>query len=453
MESKPARSSRSLWGLLQKGSLAVLDQGLFAGSNFIINVLLARWLVPDDFGAFTVAYTVFLLFGTVHGGLLSEPMLVFGPDRFAGRLRSYLRWILRGHGLYSGGAAILLLMAAAAVWAGGEPALAASLAILALAQGVILLQWLARHMCYVRLQPGVAAEGGVAYSVLLLGGAALLNSVDALNGPAALAVMGGASLCAAGWIFLRLRLFAGERIADVQLRQEAKTVHTRYGKWSSATGALEWTQGFLPLLLLPFFMDLEASGALRALTNFILPLSHVFQILGVLLIPLFVRARVEGALGKVIALAVGIAVAASVGYGLVLGLSGGPLVGWLYDGNYVEYAGVLWMVGMIGVVWSVGSVLVAVLRAAERPRDVFWARAAAAATMVVAGTALVMTMGINGALIAFTLAGAVEVVVILLQLYFGRSTGAASAPVRLTESCGDGVASDPESITLKREKV
>ena len=27
-----------------KGSLAILDQGLFASSNFLVNVLLARWL-------------------------------------------------------------------------------------------------------------------------------------------------------------------------------------------------------------------------------------------------------------------------------------------------------------------------------------------------------------------------------------------------------------------------
>ena len=37
-----------------KGSLAVLDQGLFAGSNFMLNVLLARWLAPADFGAFAL---------------------------------------------------------------------------------------------------------------------------------------------------------------------------------------------------------------------------------------------------------------------------------------------------------------------------------------------------------------------------------------------------------------
>jgi hypothetical protein len=39
----------------KKGSLAVLDQGLFSGANFIVNILLARWLAPEEYGAFAVA--------------------------------------------------------------------------------------------------------------------------------------------------------------------------------------------------------------------------------------------------------------------------------------------------------------------------------------------------------------------------------------------------------------
>jgi hypothetical protein len=41
-----------LWA--KKAGLAVLDQGLFTGSHFIINVLLARWLEPAQYGAFAV---------------------------------------------------------------------------------------------------------------------------------------------------------------------------------------------------------------------------------------------------------------------------------------------------------------------------------------------------------------------------------------------------------------
>ena len=42
------------------------------------------WLEPAEYGLFTVAYSVFLLMGTVHSGLMAEPMLAFAPRRFAG---------------------------------------------------------------------------------------------------------------------------------------------------------------------------------------------------------------------------------------------------------------------------------------------------------------------------------------------------------------------------------
>jgi hypothetical protein len=82
---------------LTKGFWAVSDQGLFSLSNFALNLLLARWLVPQDYGAFTVALSVFYLVGTFHGALLTEPMLVFAPSRYKGRFPEYLGALLYGH--------------------------------------------------------------------------------------------------------------------------------------------------------------------------------------------------------------------------------------------------------------------------------------------------------------------------------------------------------------------
>ena len=39
----------------------MLDQGFFAGANFVLNILLVQWMGEDWYGAFTVAFTVFLL--------------------------------------------------------------------------------------------------------------------------------------------------------------------------------------------------------------------------------------------------------------------------------------------------------------------------------------------------------------------------------------------------------
>ena len=44
---------------LPKADFAVLDQALISGSNFIMGILLARWMVPDEYGAYSLAFSVF----------------------------------------------------------------------------------------------------------------------------------------------------------------------------------------------------------------------------------------------------------------------------------------------------------------------------------------------------------------------------------------------------------
>src|SRR5690606_2918205 len=83
--------------LAGKASWAAFDQALFAGSNFILNLLLVRWLEPGEYGAFSLVYAVFLLAGTAHSALLTEPMLVFGPGRHASGIFSYLGTVVRLH--------------------------------------------------------------------------------------------------------------------------------------------------------------------------------------------------------------------------------------------------------------------------------------------------------------------------------------------------------------------
>ena len=80
-----------------KGGFALIDQALFAGANFLVNILLARWLTPTEYGAFALAYSVFLLLGTFHTAIFTEPMMVFGAGKHAEQFEKYLGILLRGH--------------------------------------------------------------------------------------------------------------------------------------------------------------------------------------------------------------------------------------------------------------------------------------------------------------------------------------------------------------------
>src|SRR2546429_7188451 len=61
--SKNEVASRSCgWGRwLIKGMYAVLDQGLISGSNFLLGILLARWTGAEQYGAYALAFAIFIL--------------------------------------------------------------------------------------------------------------------------------------------------------------------------------------------------------------------------------------------------------------------------------------------------------------------------------------------------------------------------------------------------------
>src|SRR5260370_28321963 len=70
-----------------KGGLAVLDQGLISGSNFLVGILLARWLAPEEYGAYALAFAIFLLLSFVSQSLLFDPMAGFSGSSYRKSIR------------------------------------------------------------------------------------------------------------------------------------------------------------------------------------------------------------------------------------------------------------------------------------------------------------------------------------------------------------------------------
>ena len=97
--------------VFKKGFWAIADQGLFAGSNCVLNVMLARWLSPVEYGEFATAFAAFLGLGVIHTALLTEPMLVFSPERYRDRHKHYFGTLIYGHVLVALAASLVLFVA------------------------------------------------------------------------------------------------------------------------------------------------------------------------------------------------------------------------------------------------------------------------------------------------------------------------------------------------------
>lgn len=158
------------WG--KQGALAVLDQGLFSGSNFALNVLLARWLTSSEYGAFSVAFAIYLFFTGFHNALILEPMTVLGPANHANQLDQYVFSQFRLHAVVTVILGILMaFLGIILVFADDNSSLLGGAIVGAgIALPFMLLTWLVRRIFYILQQPGGALIASGSYASVLLAG-------------------------------------------------------------------------------------------------------------------------------------------------------------------------------------------------------------------------------------------------------------------------------------------
>jgi O-antigen/teichoic acid export membrane protein len=419
-----AAPTRRTW--FARSGFALLDQLLFAGANFAVNILLARTLPPAEYGAFALAFLVFMLIGTLHGALLTEPMLIFGAGRYADET-GYVAVLLRAHVCVTAAAALVLAPAALVLWTIGSTTLAATLAALAGAAPFILLVWLLRRVFYVRLEPQWAAVGDGVYLAVTVAGLGAIARVSMLNAPAAIATMGVAGLVAAAVLLVLVK----PRRGDLAWRRVASD-HWDYGRWNVLEQSFYWISAQLPLLLVPLVLGLPAAAAVAAVFNLFRPLHPAMQsALGIMLPEVSARAaRGEAGAGLVRRVRTFVLVYAGgvLAYTLVLAAVARPLLHAVYAGRYDGYGVLVLLIGLAYTASTVIQVLTVLLKATGKIRSVPLLWGLAALTTLPLAVPLMLVAGVNGAAFVF----------------FAGYAVAAVAAWRRTRRTGDGVATAPD---------
>jgi len=380
-----------------------MDQGLFATSNFILNILLARWLNTNEYGTFSVAYTIFLLLATFHSATLSEPMLVFGPGKYKSKISAYLRVLLLGQWIFGVTVGTIFFFAFLALWRFTSSPQAPVFFGLAIASPFILFQWLMRRACYINLHPQLAAIAGAGYMVLTLFGAFSLYYFKWLSPTTALFIMAIASLLSGLWLFFKLRVHCNFR-KDREFIRDVLNDHWKYGRWASGTAALSWIPGNIFTLFLPIWWGLEASAAYKALINMILPMMHVTTALGAIFLPVLVDRRGLPNFRHLILLFSIFVILVTVIYWVLLGVFSEVIISFLYTGKYLEYVDLLWLTGIIPIMGGLVTISGCALQAMELPSKVFLAYVASSVATLSIGLLFVLSLGVSGAMIGTLIA-------------------------------------------------
>jgi O-antigen/teichoic acid export membrane protein len=391
---------------LFKGVIAVMDQGLISGSNFLLGILLARWLGADQYGAYALAFSMFILVSFVHQSLLLEPMTVFGPSVYHGAPRQYLGILVW---LQTALAAIVFLVGATAgafLHARGSTQLTAALAGMTLAAPCVLLFWFARRACYVQFIHIRSLGGAVLYMPLLLGGMWLLLRQELLSPFTAFIAMGLAALLTSFHLLWQLKPALKPENTCYQFREVIRR-HWDYGRWALVAGVLLWVPWNIFYPLLTRFSGLAQTATLRAAWNTALPITQTYAAFSLLFLPHTARlGQKEGwqaMKGQAIRIS-GLFSAGSAVYWVIVCLFRGPLVRFLYAGRYPEIIPLLPWVAVSSIVSGAVMGPTIVMRAMQAPASVCGIYFGASAVALGVGIPVSWAWGVRGAVLSNVLA-------------------------------------------------
>jgi O-antigen/teichoic acid export membrane protein len=400
------------WGL--QGATSVLDQAVFSGTNFLTQILLARWLSPDEYGAIAVSFVVILFLSGFHSAFVLEPMSVFGPAEHVEDLGSYIKSHLRIHLGLTGLFGLVLILggiAAQSLLRVTSP-LPAALIGAGIALPFVLWVWLARRSAYVVRHPKLALQGSLAYfglHVALLG-AARLNGWIAVSPMVPYLLMALASLIAGmvTWMLV-LRPLRGPADLSPYSSREILRENWHYGKWGAGSGILNSTAGQLQTVALAFAGLAEAAG-LRAMQNFMLPMAQAITSIAQMALPALARDFGEGDLSKLkqkgILTSVTLTLMAA-SYAVLLLVFHRPLEQLAYGGKFASYSGLIPLLGLVPVLSGFATGISLILRAVRWPQHALYVTIASGSTGLITAILLTWAYGIIGAAVSIVVSYAV----------------------------------------------
>ena len=403
-----------------KGALALVDQGLISGANFVVGIVLARHLAPDQYGAYALAFQVYLFLSVAYSALFLEPLSVFGSSVYRNSNREYLGTLLR---IYAVVAAVIFLGLLTCAWAVGRLSPGSELTSALIGVGVaspcLLLFSLARRGFYVKLSPLQAALGALGYFAVVLGGLMFAFHRGTLSPLVAFLLFAAGAGVTGPMMLAKLRSSLKPQLATLKL-SEVIHRHWGYGRWALGSAVAVWFSTAIYYPILGSFHGLAATGALQALGNFSSPVGQAFAAMSLLSLPYAAGIHYQQTSKGTGHLAAKLALVYAGGttlYWLLIVLFRWQIVEHLYAGRYMGIVGMIPWLGLASVLRISATSQAIILRAMHAPYLVFVAYSAASVVDVVAGIPCTWAFGLRGAIFGMVLASGVALIVTLVMLH------------------------------------
>jgi O-antigen/teichoic acid export membrane protein len=398
------------WGL--KSAMSLTDQALTSSAGFGVNILLARWMIADQYGAFALAFAGYLFLTGFHNVLLLEPLSVIGPARHAEQLRSYFNAQIGVHAVLVLPLALITLVAAG-ILSRIDPhsALVGALAGGGAALPFLLFLWLARRMCYVLQQPRLAVWGSGFYLGIALVLILVLRYLHRLTPFNSFLALGFGSLIGALITMRRIGLKKTRRSQQPHVsRRKVLSENWIYGRWLVGSAVLYAVSTYSQMFFVAGAIGLSAAGVLRAMQIPSLVMTQVITAVGLLVLPSlsfdFGRSHTRRLRHKafLVSLAVGLT---AMGFAVLLAVGRGSVEHLLFGGRYAQYAWLIPILALIPVMNGLSVGFSMALRASQKSYFDLVGNAVAAPIALVSTLLFTRWWGIGGAAASIVLSFAV----------------------------------------------
>lgn len=324
-----------IWKWGKRVGFSVLDQGMFSGANFLLNILLARWLKPEEYGAFAVAYAVMLFTAGFHYALVLDPLAVHGALQSDAVRFDYLKksfQIQLGFSFFLG----LVIIFVGSVLA--HPLQLAVVGI-GICTPFVLSMIFLRNSYYIYSQPNKAAVVSLIFFSIIAISMILLKYTKILEFQHSFWILAAGSTLSLTYGILDYRRTyndEGEKIDYLHILTE----NWNYGKWIVLTAVWNGVTTLSYPILIGTLVGLPDSAAFKGWQNIITPMYQFIAAGTLLVVPRLSREiSTHGVSAKFInGLFLG-TIIPTILYILLIGLTANQFITAIYDQKfYLQYS-------------------------------------------------------------------------------------------------------------------
>lgn len=386
---------------IPKLSFTVFEHVIYSGSNFILNILLARFLTQADYGLFVTVFSIYFFGASIHNAIILEPYSVFFFTKFNETKNQYINNAFFLSTLLGGVLSIIVILFAA----GFLLFMNANYFILSIIFSIYMitsfLEITIRRTYYsLKLYKQIffISTIRIIISIALVFIFHFLNFLNPQTVFIILVIM-TVSIFVIGLFYLKnnYKLFK----QGFLLKNDILFSHWNFGKWALLTSITHWISNYGYLLIIGYFVSLKELAGFKAVQNIINPLNLFSTAIGTFLITFFSSNMYKGKswvsmhANRMANLATfGIAIIVLIVY-----LLHNEIIIFLYGGKYIDYSYLLIYLIFTTILTFRTNVLSMVLRSMEKTRDIFISNLITSISTIVIGVPLIKLLAIEGAAI------------------------------------------------------